>query len=358
MDRVCFFKSDCYEHASHLCTLGGLKIIDHSLKNRKAGWKYYSSLAILCNTIRDICKPLFESWRQLFGESSAVEKAHKMFPSCCSGRWGSCHVAEKRFLASGIDKLAPALERALLTKTKANASDGPVTTSVNDIAIDESKAYSQKMGKWRRASLDRVSDPIFWKLLAVANRAREPLIHLSNFLKVKLTDTQLSDLGGHLSQLTCGKANQIAYEFDDLFLADRWRDIVEGLPKSDADWLMSLAACLVANHACAFHRRVFQKVTSFPERLFLLVKADFNIPDSVRQHVAQEVLDLSPSAIDPETDKVRRAFKLDLAQAAAYGVCGLRFSIVVFIVLTPASLTGHNLAWVHASYDTHCIHAG
>ena len=324
MDNVLFFKSDCYEHATHLCVLSGLKLIDRSLKARNLGWKYYSALAIVCNVARDVCKPLFRAWCRLYGESSGVKYVMSMFPACCSGRWGSCHNAESHVLTCTPNHFACSLQSALTDKL--DKSHGAVpATAVDDLAIDQSKAFSLKMGTWRRVALERVTDPLWWRVLKVANRAREPLIHLSNFLKVKLSDEELSSGGGHLSRLVCGKAAQIAKEFAALAQAQRWHDIVADLNREDGQWLLCLAACLLYTHACAFNRRVLCKVTSFPERLLVMARADYNVPDPERMVVARDVLDLQDSEIETNTAKVRRFFYAELVAAALHGTCGIRF---------------------------------
>lgn len=52
---VFYANSDCFEHLGHLITLGSMKSIDEDLLNIRQ-WKYYSSLAVFCNTVRGVAK--------------------------------------------------------------------------------------------------------------------------------------------------------------------------------------------------------------------------------------------------------------------------------------------------------------
>ena len=70
--HVIVLSSDCYEHAGHLCTLGGLKAIDAALVCKR-DWKYYSSVAIMSNCMRELAKPVFKEWERQHGARSAME---------------------------------------------------------------------------------------------------------------------------------------------------------------------------------------------------------------------------------------------------------------------------------------------
>ena len=65
IDNFFYFPSPCYEHLVHLGVLSGLKLCDDILKRsgRSSIFKYFSSVAMICNTLRDIGQDVFASWR-------------------------------------------------------------------------------------------------------------------------------------------------------------------------------------------------------------------------------------------------------------------------------------------------------
>lgn len=100
---------DCLEHASHLITLGALKLCDQLLHRHfqgqgQHGFKYFSSLATSSITIRDGSKSFFKHWAEVHGPQSAVKHAKTLWPRCLGGRWGSCHDVETRMRSSGAKR--------------------------------------------------------------------------------------------------------------------------------------------------------------------------------------------------------------------------------------------------------------
>ena len=81
---------------------------------------------------------------------------------------------------------------------------------VDTLSLDDRKAYTRKMGKWRAHTLTTLQDRLFGAVVEVMHMVKKPWIHLSNFLKQKLPYGE----DGHLSQLVCGKAVAIHLELD------------------------------------------------------------------------------------------------------------------------------------------------
>ena len=214
-----YFPGSCIEHASHLGVLGSLKLVDRMLDMCGRKWRYFASVSMMTNTFRDQSQNLFSSWRALFGDASAVATVKSLFPRCIAERWGSIDQTETRFLQAGVDRLAAAISHVFAASPKLMAADteeadGPDAlaggTVVDAIAMDEQQAYSKKMGKWRRHTVETLRDPLFEKVLAVMHCCKAPFIHLSNFLKKKTTGVDV----GQLAQLVCGRAEKMQLEFD------------------------------------------------------------------------------------------------------------------------------------------------
>ena len=60
-DMPCFFylPGTCLEHQSHLGVLGSLKHVDNMLREHGCAWRYFSSMAMITNTLRDLSQLLF-----------------------------------------------------------------------------------------------------------------------------------------------------------------------------------------------------------------------------------------------------------------------------------------------------------
>ncbi len=208
----CFFlPSDCYEHQVHLGVLGGLRLCDDMLKGQRT-WKYFSSVAIVSTTLRDLSQSLFLAWTNLFGHESAIKSVKALFPRCIGGRWGSVHESEARFLKANLQNLSVAVRTLfearphLLENDKAPNSSSAVD---DDVAMEESTDFAIRMGKWRRRTWTVLNDHLFAKLVGIMHATREPWMHLSHFLKKKLP----SKSPRHMHLLVCGKARDIFDEF-------------------------------------------------------------------------------------------------------------------------------------------------
>lgn len=206
--NVVFFECTCLEHSQHLVSLSALKTADQNLKGIRE-WTYYSSLATTANVLRDVSQDLYATWTAVHGPESAKKSVKSLFPKACSGRWSGCERAEQRFLQCGQERLAPILTEVLTRKMKKDASSDSKNRqpSINDIAIEACKEYSERMGRWRRRSLECVKDGLWWRVLKIMNATRQPLAHFSNLLH------RLQKEWNHIPQLAMGKVKSIAEEF-------------------------------------------------------------------------------------------------------------------------------------------------
>ena len=226
--NLLFLENTCMEHSHHLITMGSLQLVD-SLLSSFAGrsWKYYSSLAIFTNVARSVSKQLYYAWCEQFDASSAAIYVKKMYPRCCSTRWGSIATTEGRMLDAGCQRLESALGLALAAKVidkckteKAKPREQKLENdrSLNPdvLAVEAIKQYQIQMGKWRAHALKVLGDPLFETTIRVMQKTREPVMHLSHFLKISSFSAQKDRKGMHLGQLVCGKAPEIQESFNDI----------------------------------------------------------------------------------------------------------------------------------------------
>ena len=92
-----------------------------------------------------------------------------------------------------------------------NAKDDQVTDALDELALDESRAYKQKISKYIRSSLACVKDMMFFSMMLVGHKCREPLLHHYRFLCKKLTPTSI-----HVVELVTYHLDTICTEFDAL----------------------------------------------------------------------------------------------------------------------------------------------
>ena len=251
IDRAIFLDNDCWEHSCQLCVLGSLKLVDQMMLHampvaEKRSWKYYSSIATVCNVCRDVARDMFETWKQFFGPESAIQHVRKLFPRCCAGRWLSIAMSEDRIIKSKESLLQSVLTAVLkkksvmendeaeqaesgekagnagnadpssapASKTKSKNNGGNNVGNVDLLAVEQSKHYSETMGKWRKHALVAVSGPLWHRAIAGLNIVKGPLTHFSCFLKKTVGEQALLRHGNTLHQLVCGRSKGFLQEFE------------------------------------------------------------------------------------------------------------------------------------------------
>ena len=145
-----------------------------------------------------------EQWQAL----KAVCSSLKMKPS----KADQAAKADERNTAKVANAQAKAQAKA---KSEAKVKSGmqppkQQNTSPDDTVIEKTVAYTKQMGRWRAMTLTAAADKLWGRVVAVLNATREPIIHLTSFLK-KNIDLQVEH--GHLAQLIHGKATEIETEF-------------------------------------------------------------------------------------------------------------------------------------------------
>lgn len=98
-------------------------------------------------------------------------------------------------------------------RSKKKENDLTKDLNPDSLAVEAVKEYQLKMGKWRTHALSTLEDSLFEVAIRVMNKCRNSVMHLSYFLKSKISKSDLSMFGNHLTQLATGKAAQIFEDF-------------------------------------------------------------------------------------------------------------------------------------------------
>ena len=184
------FTSDCLEHAGHLVSLGGFKIVDEILRRFGRKWKLFSSVATCSHTLRDLSKDFYLEWCRIHGDLSGLKKAKKLFPKVVGGRWNSCSEALTRMRQMGGQSMLQPVLCAILP-AKGDQEEGQLQTQgentendksrpcVDEISFEETKQYQAKMGRWRRRTKEVVDDPLWWIVSDIMRIAQLTIVHFS-----------------------------------------------------------------------------------------------------------------------------------------------------------------------------------
>eukprot|EP00435_Cladocopium_sp_Y103_P040918 s3058_g11.t1 len=140
---------------------------------------------------------------------------------------------------------------------------------LDELSMDEAAHYKQKIGKYIRASLRCVVDPVFWFLMKAAHTVRGPWLHFYRFLCMKSNAVSASGQRRlPIVELVSRVTFTINASFEHLVLSiPAWVDDAcifasqtDGPehPEQGLDRLLvtSIAASLLLQNAATFHRRI------------------------------------------------------------------------------------------------------
>ena len=233
--------------------MGSLLLADELLEKFGATFKYWSSLAMFAHTCRDVAKPLYETYCSNFGDKAGKDTVKCLFPRPVSQRWGRIHELEKCIIDAGFLQLAICLadvlaekfidanelqgveeaaakqaerkaweavgyiQKAIKMKKKGRDAEAKKAeqhaSTPNELSIEQTKAYTIQMSKWRGKTLCAVADRLWGKTIQIMYHARCPIIHLTSFLKKDFSEQDMCSKGGPLVQLAVGRAAEIHGEF-------------------------------------------------------------------------------------------------------------------------------------------------
>ena len=154
-------------------------------------WTYYSSLCKICQTGRDLSSEMYKEWGNHSVQSQATF-GRLLPPRPVATRWQTVGRLEEFLLSAEPAGFAKVLGRCLFDKVQ-KQSDSVKTTEqaqFDELSAEELRAYSAKMGRWRRDTARTIEDPIFWEIVKVSWHARRVAEHLCNWLKGEAIDSE------------------------------------------------------------------------------------------------------------------------------------------------------------------------
>ena len=168
---------------------------------------------------------------------------------------GACNVLklfQEVFRKTGVDEFVPITD-------KHDKSD-----VLDELGLDESLQYKEKIGKYIRRSLQCVADPVFWFLMNAAHTVRGPWLHFYRFLCAKRNSANAYGRL-HIVDLVSRRIFSINASFEQLVGSlPQWvkhacecsKQIRDSNIAFDEYLMTSVAASLLMQTSATFHRRV------------------------------------------------------------------------------------------------------
>lgn len=276
--NVLFVHGNCLHHQCAIVDLGEFQLIDAYLLKAGKKYKYFSTMAKVVNCWREQAQPMFQAWRDMFGDADALKCAKVLPPKCIAGRWGSGSATEEWMERVGQRKLVAVAELCWAAKkdrekAKAAAVQAPPMAiqddpargdagPVDEMNLESTAQHRETMSRWKRESISAIKDPAFWVTLAVGHRARAPLDHFRNFLDQTYSEEALDEKGAAVARLATRDAERIFRGFD-VALEDKtwWGTVLIGAEDADRPWLWEMVLALLLHNAGEFHRRIVAPIT-------------------------------------------------------------------------------------------------
>ena len=120
----------------------------------------------------------------------------------------------KKSAASSASGVLQKVEKNASKKAVAKAPNPDTWQTVDGLSMEESKAFSQKVGKYRRSTLCCIEDPLWWLVIQIMKVCKQPTVHMSAFLKTRFDDRSLAQHGNALARLVHGRAQGFLTEYE------------------------------------------------------------------------------------------------------------------------------------------------
>ena len=98
---------------------------------------------------------------------------------CNTGRWGAVGEVERYYLKIPNDIVQHIMDDCFFTDVDMVEAEIKPNQNrpIDDVQMDDMKAYRQKMSRWVKASLEAVKAPEFWVMMRLVASAKAPLDH-------------------------------------------------------------------------------------------------------------------------------------------------------------------------------------
>ena len=169
------------------------------------------------------------------------------------------------------------------------------------------------MGRWYADTLVVTATRLFWQLIPMMTMCKEPVIHLSLFLKARVNEKTLNTHGNHLAQLINGKAEDIFNEFYDVAKRAEWKLLVSKSKPEESIFFAKTSLMILLCAAASFQRRVLNEIAQFPYRLLRIVASPMDCDCKVRRTIAAEILGhVECSAFSLDITSIKFGFRRSL----------------------------------------------
>ena len=250
---------------------------------------YFSTLAKILHSWRDNARKMRAAWQEQYGPLAAFTHAKPHVPRVLSGRWGYVEQGEKFLLDKPVPQLRTVAEAVLRPKCKndakanssaassskalpdANADDALAIVEMamdgcTELSLEASKSYTDKMGRWNRASLAAIHCPTFLELiLAVCHRSRAPLTEYFCWLEKSVSERSIDGeqrMVGKVADLVWHKSAYFLEKFEGLTTGPPWTDLLSKTPDEDAKRILwQCIRRMTIQHHADFSRRVGEPMT-------------------------------------------------------------------------------------------------
>ena len=332
------FDLRCWFHLYSRQSEGHLRKVEEGVVNFPGdalSWKYYASLCKICQCSRDLASEMYTRWGILFGVEAQQKKARTFVPRPVASRWQSVFTCEEHLCNVNKDnQFSRTLQECLVNKKmneKVNVKQVNKVQGFDELAAEEIHAYAEKMGRWRRDTLNTIRDPIFWIIMEVSSKVRSPAEHLACWLKGSAICKDSPWLTGlHHCQFMFFKGDQLAAEYVELLRLDWLADRFLGLPDAVVQWLTDFAIDLILWNYSDFKRRFIEGTRHFPDKLLWFVHSLHDSPCTHRQRVATEMTQMN--GLDANARKILQAFGGDVENARKTGLCSFRLWVFLYTI--------------------------
>ena len=158
--------SDCKMHQVQLITrtlLSNAAKIAPAVAPEESLPPFFSGIATISNTLREFSSQVFRGWVAKFGLAAAKAAVKRLPPRCISGRWGSAAEFVKWLLSLPIEQLRVVLALVLEGKDEGAVIDP--AHFFDETALDDSKHFIEKRGRWVATTLKCIMCPAYCTIL-------------------------------------------------------------------------------------------------------------------------------------------------------------------------------------------------
>ena len=164
-DTVWAWEANCSNHQYAIIAAQELWSMDAVLESLGLDFRYYPMIAKVFHLWRDNARRIFDKWLDKFGEIAAARNAKRVPPQPISGRWHRASELEEFLLNVNEDQFVDVLTNPIdgVFKHKADAAEAAASrvqpAELDEMRAEDTKAHTQKLGRWARDAMKGILAP-------------------------------------------------------------------------------------------------------------------------------------------------------------------------------------------------------